>query len=73
MKARMQCPRCGSTELDVCNYDSMIVVSPDLAMFTVRCPNCSASVSSVQAIPGALREQVRYAAIEVGAGMGRSR
>lgn len=71
MKARMQCPQCGSTELDVCNYESMIVVGPDVAMFTMRCPQCKSTVSSVQLIPPALREEVRYAAIEVGAGMGR--
>lgn len=71
MKNHIQCPACGATDLDVCDYDSMIVIGGDLAMFSVTCPHCAAKVSSVQPIPLQLREEVRYAAIEVGAGMGR--
>ncbi len=48
-----------------------MVVRADLALFTVRCPHCDAAVSSIQPIPLQLREEVRFAAIEVGAGMGR--
>ena len=62
---------CGASDLDVCCYDSMMVVRADLAMFTLRCPSCGAKVSSMQAIPSQLRDEVRFAAIEVGAGMGR--
>lgn len=71
MKNKVQCPACGAIDLDVCQYDSMIVVSNDLAMFTLTCPHCATKVSSVQPIPLALRQEVRYTAIEVGAGMGR--
>lgn len=71
MARPMTCPACGATDLDVCRYDSMMVLRSDVAMFTVTCPRCGASVSSVQTIPLALREEVRFAAIEVGAGMGR--
>lgn len=69
---RVTCPGCGKTDLDVCDYESMMVVRADLAMFTLRCPSCGAQVSSMQPIPLQLREEVRYAAIEVGAGMGRA-
>ncbi|EGC88713.1 hypothetical protein HMPREF9404_4172 [Eggerthella sp. HGA1] len=48
----------------------MMVVRADLAMFTLRCPHCKATVSSMQPIPPQLYEEVRFAALEVGAGMG---
>lgn len=70
MSNGVTCPACGEKGLDVCGYDSMLVVSADLAMFTLRCPRCGATVSSMQRIPQKLREEVRFAAIEVGAGMG---
>lgn len=65
------CPACGANSLDVCAYDAMMVLRADIALFTLRCPHCDAIVSSVQPIPLQLREEVRFAAIEVGAGMGR--
>ena len=71
MVRTLSCPMCGQSDLDVCRYDSMMVLRSDVAMFTVTCPRCGASVSSVQTIPLALCEEVRFAAIEVGAGMGR--
>lgn len=71
MSQNMTCPACGATDLDVCRYESMMVVRADLALFTLRCPHCDATVSDVQTIPLELREAVRFAAIEVGAGMGR--
>ncbi|WP_080798578.1 UDP-N-acetylmuramoylalanyl-D-glutamate--2,6-diaminopimelate ligase [Arabiibacter massiliensis] len=70
MSYGVTCPACGENGLDVCRYDSMLVVSADLAMFTLRCPRCGATVSSMQHIPQKLRDEVRFAAIEVGAGMG---
>lgn len=73
MGAFMNCPNCGAANLDVHAYESMIVVAPDLALFTVRCAACGARVSGLRAIPADMGEEVRYAAIEVGAGMGRER
>ena len=70
MDARMQCPKCASARIDVFDYESMVVLSRNHALFTVRCPACSAKVSTVQEIPALLREDVRMAAREVGAGMG---
>lgn len=73
MGASMNCPNCGSAELDVHAYESMIVVTPDHALFTVRCAACGTRVSGLRAIPSDMREEVQFAAIEVGAGMGRER
>lgn len=70
MSQGMTCPACGATGLDVCRYDSMMVVRADLAFFTLHCPHCDATVSSLYPIPPQLREEVRFAALEVGAGMG---
>ena len=72
MSAPMKCPNCGSEALDVHDYESMIVVTSDHALFTVRC-TCDTRVSSLRAIPIDMREDVQFAAIEVGAGMGRER
>ena len=70
MSKGVTCPACGAVGLDVCRYESMMVVRADLAMFTLRCPHCKATVSSMQPIPPQLYEEVRFAALEVGAGMG---
>ena len=72
MAARLTCPHCGAGDLDLHGYESMIVVTPECALFTVRCAACGARVSSLRAIPQDMREEVQFAAIEVGAGMGRS-
>ncbi|OUO87005.1 UDP-N-acetylmuramoylalanyl-D-glutamate--2,6-diaminopimelate ligase [Gordonibacter sp. An230] len=71
MSKGVSCPACGIEGLDVCRYEAMMVVRADLALFTLRCPRCGAVVSSMQRIPSELREEVRFAALEVGAGMGR--
>ncbi len=70
MGQTIACPACGARGIDVCSYDSMMVVRRDLALFKVECPSCRATVSSLQAIPAQLREEVRFAALEAGAGMG---
>ena len=68
----LECPQCGHGGFDVNDYESMIVITTDYALFTLRCPNCGQRVSGLRAIPDSLREEVQFAAIEVGAGMGRS-
>lgn len=73
MSQCVTCPGCGATDLDVCDYESMMVLREDLALFSLRCPVCGAKLSSMQRIPQRLSEEVRFAAIEVGAGMGRER
>lgn len=70
MSSEVTCPACGAADFDVCLYEAMMVVRADLALFTLKCPHCGAKVSSLQPIPSQLRDEVRFAAIEVGAGMG---
>ena len=73
MGANMNCPNCGAVDLDVHGYESMIVVTAESALFTVRCQSCGTRVSGLRLIPADMLEVVQYAAIEVGAGMGRER
>jgi hypothetical protein len=49
----------------------MIVVTADFALFTLDCPACGRRISGLRAIPEDLLEEVQFAALEVGAGMGR--
>jgi hypothetical protein len=49
----------------------MMVLKADSALFTLCCPHCSKAVSSIRAIPDELKDEVRFAAIELDAGMGR--
>lgn len=71
MAHSLTCPTCKASDLDLCRYDSMMVLRKDIALFTLHCPHCGTVVSGVQPIPLQLREEVRFAALEVGAGMGR--
>lgn len=67
----LRCTKCGETDFDLAAYDSMMVLRLDMALFTLSCPKCGSSITSLASIPSSLREEVRFAAIEVGAGMGR--
>ena len=69
--SQFECPNCGCNGLDVRNYESMIVVTADFALFTLDCPACGRRISGLRAIPEDLLEEVQFAALEVGAGMGR--
>lgn len=71
MKPNITCPTCGKQSIDLCEYESMMVLREDMALFTVECPVCGTTVSTVNQIPSELREEVRCAATELGAGMGR--
>ncbi len=70
VKRMILCPSCGCADADPCSYDEMLVVRPDLALFKLKCPSCGAALSALHPIPAELREEVQFAAIEVGAGMG---
>ena len=70
MAHTVTCPTCGTCEMDVCSYSSMMLVRRDLALFKLECPTCHTVVSTLQPIPLQLREIVRSAAIESGSGMG---
>ena len=70
---RQTCPSCGFGPLDCTRFDSMMVLSLKMAFFTLRCPGCGASVSTVGAIDQMLAEEVQFAAIQVDAGMGHQK
>ena len=70
MRDKINCPACGAEDLNVCSYDSMMVLRPNLALFSLTCPHCATRLSSLMPIPPSLREEVMFAAIELGAGMG---
>lgn len=57
-------------DVDVRSYESLMALRSDLALFTLTCPHCAARISALLTIPPELREEVVFAAIELGAGMG---
>ena len=67
----VQCASCGSTEFDLYEFYTMMVLCPELALFGLSCPYCGTHVSAVCVIPPDMHDIVNRAAIEVGAGMGR--
>lgn len=71
MNQNATCPACKATDLDICHYDTMMVLSADLALFTLHCPYCGTSITSMRHIPSQLQNEICFAAQEVGAGMGR--
>lgn len=62
------CPSCGCGMFDMARYRAIMVLGPEMALFTLDCPKCGAQVQLLRAIPGALREEVRASAQQVGAG-----
>lgn len=68
----MVCPNCGMRDLNLLNYSGLMVIRPDLGLFTMDCPNCNEKISSIQPIPEELMGEVTSIADEIGAGMGRS-
>lgn len=72
MNELLECPHCRKAAIDLHGYESMIVVAQGFALFTLKCPACGTRVSSMHEIPTDMREAVRCAALEVGAGMGHA-
>ncbi len=70
MKAFITCKRCGAEDLDLARYETLLALSSDLAVFTLRCPHCHARISAVCPIPPDLKAEVAEAASKMGAGMG---
>lgn len=66
---RPACPNCGQA-LDLNSYSSMMLLSREQALFTVECPSCAETVTSVELIPPSLYEEIESAARKVHAGMG---
>lgn len=67
------CPSCASSMLNMLDYERLMVLRPDLALFTVGCPSCGTKTSMLRPIPPSLREEVEKAAVELHAGMGHKR
>lgn len=65
------CPACKERTLDLTHYHSMMVVGQGKALFNLACPQCHSRITALYDIPDSLREVVRDAAVELGAGMGR--
>lgn len=65
------CPSCHAQTLSVLDYESLLVLKRNFAMFTVRCPHCNTKISIMRSIPPILRKEVNFAAAEIGAGMGK--
>ena len=68
----LTCPQCDACAFDLRSFDSMMVLSADLALFSLTCPSCGARISALQPIPPSLRDEVDFAAIRIGAGMGET-
>lgn len=66
----LECPQCHARAMDLHDYESMIVVTARHALFGLRCPHCGTRASSMHPIPVDMQDEVLYAAVEVGAGMG---
>lgn len=66
----MICPSCKKRDLNLLDYDSLMVLKPGLGLFMIECPTCSVKVSSIQPIPAELTPEINEAALQVGAGMG---
>lgn len=70
METQFACPHCNSAIIDIHDYESMIVITPDYALFSNTCPHCKTRMSTLRPIPKDMLDEVLYAAIEVDAGMG---
>ena len=66
----VKCAFCGSTEFDLHEFDTMMVLCPELALFSLPCPYCGTQVAAVCVIPHDMQALVRESAAMVGAGMG---
>ena len=70
MAYKLTCPACAQGPFNLADYESMMVLRSDLALFSLRCPHCKTRISTLQPIPPSLMDAVRRAADRIGAGMG---
>lgn len=66
---RYMCPSCHHKSIDLTKYISMAVLSHELALFTVRCPECGKDIKGIWPIPSSMQGQVQDVADRLGAGM----
>ncbi len=67
-----KCPSCNECMVDILDYDSFMVLRPDVGLFTCVCPGCGSKTSIIRPIPASLQDEVRRSAAEVHAGMNLS-
>ena len=67
MVQSLACPACSASRLDMRDCESMMALRGNLALFSVRCPTCSARISTIQPIPVEMRGEFMAAAKKVGA------
>ncbi len=67
----VKCPHCAASGLSLHDYESVMVLDSNLAVFTLVCPSCKSTIAAIRGIPRELRPLIRSAAREVGAGMGQ--
>ena len=73
MAPEIKCKACGSTDFALTDYESLLALSSDLAVFTLRCPHCKTPTVVVCSIPEEIRADIDAAADKLGAGMGGTR
>lgn len=59
-------------DLNLLNYNGLIVIRPNVGFFTLICPNCNARFSSIQPLPEEIIAEVNEVANEIDAGMCRN-
>lgn len=67
------CPHCAGSRLNMLDFESLMVLRPDLGMFTIKCPSCLQKTSMLRPIPQCMSAEIEKAAEETGAGMGNKR
>ena len=70
MATVVTCETCGSTDFDLHDYCSIMVLSPERALFTLECPKCGTKVTTLSPIPQDMRSGIVAAARKMNAGMG---
>lgn len=68
----MVCPSCGTRDLNLLNYSSLLVLKEKVGLFTLLCPSCNVKVSSIQPIPDELDDTIAETAAMLHAGMGHT-
>lgn len=69
MRLELLCPECGPRVVHYESFESMIVLAPNVALMSFKCPTCGLHLSITSEIPRNLRRIVDQVAPDVGAGM----
>ena len=72
MNIEVICPTCGPARVRFEDYDSMIVLSRNLALVTFLCPNCGTRLTFMSTLPASVQPRATAALAQVGADDGRA-